>query len=146
MSATIATPTHSTTHGATHSATHSTTATADRRTGRVGWGRGIATGVAAAAAVTVVAEAFSAGGHALAVSDGAIPLLAFAQMVLLSTIVGIVIARHTSRATFFRVTAALTVLSCVPDLALGDGVLSKAGLMFTHVVAAAIVIPRLARR
>jgi len=139
MSATIATP--------TQIASHVTTpVTQDRHAGRVGWGRGVATGVAAAAAVTVVAGAFWAAGHPLAVSDGEIPLLAFAQMVLLSTLVGIVLARHTSRTTFFRVTIALTVLSCVPDLALGDGVLSKAGLMFTHAVAAAIVIPRLARR
>jgi UPF0716 family protein affecting phage T7 exclusion len=67
-------------------------------------------------------------------------------MVLLSTIVGIVIARHTSRTTFFRVALALTALSCVPDAALGDGFVSKAGLMLTHVVAATIIIPRLARR
>ena len=38
-------------------------------------------------------------------------------MVLLSTVVGVVIARHTSRTTFYRATVALTVLSCVPDVA-----------------------------
>ena len=73
-------------------------------------------------------------------------MLAFAQMVLLSTVVGIVIARHTSRTTFYRAAVALTVLSCVPDAALGDGFVSKAGLMLTHVVAATIIVPRLARR
>src|SRR4051794_37908464 len=138
--------------GTTSSTTYSTTTTTsaeaeqDRKAGRVSWKRGLATGFVAAVVVTVVAGAFQASGHALAVTDGAIPLTAFAQMVLLATVVGIVIARHTSRATFYRVSVALTALSCVPDLALGDAVLSRAGLVLTHVVAAAIIIPRLARR
>ena len=114
--------------------------------GRVTWKRGLATGAVAAVAATAIAAAFQAAGHTLSVTDGAIPPLAFAQMVLLSTVVGIVIARHTSRTTFFRVAVALTVLSCVPDVALGDGPLSTAGLILTHVVAAAIIVPRLARR
>jgi len=114
--------------------------------GRVTWKRGLATGAVAAVAATAIAAAFQAAGHTLSVTDGAIPPLAFAQMVLLSTVVGIVIARHTSRTTFVRVAVALTVLSCVPDVALGDGPLSTAGLMLTHVVAAAIIVPRLARR
>src|SRR4051794_37211125 len=129
---------------ATFTATDSTSK--GRTAGRVSWKRGLATGVAGAVASTAVAAAFQAAGHSLAVTDGAIPVLAFAQMVLLSTVVGIVIARHTSRTTFYRAAVALTVLSCVPDLALGDGVLSKAGLVLTHVVAAAIIVPRLARR
>jgi hypothetical protein len=108
--------------------------------------RGLATGAVAAAVVTVVAGAFQAAGHPLSLVDGALPLLSFAQMVLLSTVVGIVIARHTSRTTFYRVAVALTVLSCVPDVAWGDGFVSKAGLVLTHVVAAAIIVPRLARR
>ena len=127
-----------------------TTATTDapRRSthGRVSWERGLVTAAVAAVAVTVVAGAFQAAGHALSVTDGAIPLMAFAQLVMLFSVVGIVIARHTSRTTFFRVAVALTALSCVPDLALGDGLVSKAGLMLTHVVAAAIIVPRLARR
>lgn len=123
-----------------------TEARAARTAGRVSWRRGAVVAVAAAAASTAVAGGFQAVGHTLSVTDGPIPLLAFGQMVLVFTVVGIVIARHTSRAAFLRVTVALTVLSCVPDLALGDGVLSKAGLALTHVVAAAIVIPRLARR
>jgi Family of unknown function (DUF6069) len=143
MSTATFSPSYSTT---TTSTTTSTEATPDRRAGRVTWKRGVATGFVAAVAATAVAAAFQAAGHALAVTDGAIPVLAFGQMVLLATVVGIVVARHTSRTTFYRVTVALTVLSCVPDLALGDGVVSKAGLMLTHVVAATIIIPRFARR
>ena len=114
--------------------------------GRVTWKRGLATGAVAAVVVTAVAGAFQAAGHPLSVTGGAIPLLGFAQMVLLSAVVGILIARHTSRTTFYRVTAALTVLSCLPDAAYGDGLLSTTGLMLTHLVAAAIIVPRLARR
>jgi len=51
-----------------------------------------------------------------------------------------------NRTTFYRATVALTVLSCVPDIAWGDGFVSKAGLVLTNVVAAAIIVPRLARR
>ncbi len=127
--------------------TDTTSAAAEGQTAtRVGWKRGLATGVVGAVAASAVAATFQAAGHTLAVADGPIPLLAFAQLVLLFSVVGIVIARHTSRTTFFRVTVALTALSCVPDLALGDGVVSKAGLMLTHVVAATIIVPRLARR
>jgi len=132
---------------ATATLTTTTVAATEHRTaGRVSWKRGLATGVAGAVASTAVAAAFQAAGHTLAVTDGPIPVLAFAQMVLLSTVVGIVIARHTSRTTFYRAAVALTVLSCVPDVALGDGFVSKAGLMLTHAVAAAIIVPRLARR
>jgi hypothetical protein len=140
-----ATATFTTSTTTTHPAP-TAAAAPDRTAGRVSWKRGLATGFVAATAATAIAGAFQAAGHALSVTDGPIPPLAFAQMVLLSTVVGIVIARHTSRTTFHRTAVALTVLSCVPDAALGDGVLSTAGLMLTHVVAAAIVIPRLARR
>jgi uncharacterized protein DUF6069 len=144
MTTTTFTPAATT--AATTAATAAAAPTQDRTAGRVTWKRGLASGVAAAIAVTAVAAGFQATGHALAVTDGAIPLLGFAQMVLLFTVVGIVIARHTGRTTFYRVAVALTVLSCIPDAALGDGVVSKAGLMLTHVVAAYIVIPRIARR
>jgi hypothetical protein len=145
MSSTTTAKGSTSTTSATTSVTSSSSAT-EHRTGRVSWARGLAVALVAAVVVTAVAAAFDAAGHELAVTDGPIPLLGFAQMVLLFSVVGVVIARHTRRVTFFRVTLALTVLSCVPDLALGDGVLSKAGLVLTHVVAAAIVIPRLARR
>jgi hypothetical protein len=128
-------------------AAHTSPATGARHSGdRVTWKRGLATAAVAAAAVTVIAGAFRAAGQPLGLTDGAIPLVAFAQLVLLFGVVGIVIARHTGRTTFYRVTVALTALSCVPDLALGDGVVSKAGLILSHVVAAAIIVPRLARQ
>ena len=135
--------------------TTATTGTADdkaaKHAGRVTWKRGLATGVAAAAASTVVATVFHVAGHALSVVDqdgkaGAIPLFAFAQMVLIGTLIGIVVARHTSRAAFVRATVVLTALSCVPSIAWGETVTDKVGLVVTHLVAAAVVIPRIAPR
>ena len=140
------TPTTAPTTAPTTGTPATTTAPARSTEGRVTWRRGLGTGVVAAVVVTAVAAAFQAVGATLSLTDGALPLASFGQMVMLATVVGVLIARHTSSTTFYRVTVALTALSCVPDLAWGDGVMSKAGLVLTHVVAAAIIVPRLARR
>jgi hypothetical protein len=122
-----------------------TSTSTDNKAGRVTWLRGLTTGAVAAAVVTAVVAAFEAAGHGLAVGDGPIPLAGFSQMVMAATVIGIVIARHTSRTAFYRATVVLTALSCLPDLALGQGVVSRVGLITTHLVAAAIIVPRLAR-
>jgi hypothetical protein len=114
--------------------------------GRITWARALATGAVAAAAVTAIAAAFAASGHPLSLADGAIPVLSFGQMVLVAVVLGTVLARRLSRAAFLRTAIVLTALSCVPDLALGASALDAAGLVLTHLVAAAIVVPRLARR
>jgi hypothetical protein len=54
-------------------------------------------------------------------------------------------ARRPRRA-FVRTTVALTVLSLVPDIIADAASSTKVLLMVTHVVAAAIVIPAVARR
>jgi uncharacterized protein DUF6069 len=113
---------------------------------RVSWRAGIATVLVAAAATTVLALALQAIGIDLEVGGEPIPILGFAQMVAIGGVIGIVLARHLSRTTFLRVTVALTALSCVPSVALGDTVGDKLGLVLTHVVAAAIIVPRLACR
>ena len=110
------------------------------------WRFGIATGVVAAATTSVVVAALRAAGVELNVEGEPIPLLGFAQMVLLGTVIGIVMARRMRRTTFLWATAALTALSCVPSLAWGDGAGSKAALVVTHLVAAGIVVPVFARR
>lgn len=141
----------STTTFDTTSSITTTTTDADRTAGRVTWKRGLLTGVAGAASATVVAAVFDAAGNALSVVDadgkaGAIPVFAFAQMVLIGTVIGVLIARHTSRTAFVRATVVLTALSCVPSIAWGATATDKVGLVVTHVLAATIVIPRLARR
>lgn len=67
-------------------------------------------------------------------------------MVVLGGLIGIVVARHVGRTAFLRATVALTALSCVPSIALGTALGDKAGLVLTHLVAAAIIVPRLAPR
>jgi hypothetical protein len=135
----------STTATATQTTTASTTTAARPRT-RVSWRVGLATGVVAAAATTALAAAIRAAGLELGVDSEPIPLAAFAQMVLLGAIIGIVIARHARRTTFLRAAVVLTAASCIPSLVLGTTVGDKLGLVLTHVVAAAIVVPRLAPR
>jgi hypothetical protein len=50
------------------------------------------------------------------------------------------------RGTFVRTTVVLTVLSLVPDLVVDAAPATKVLLMATHLVAAGIVVPALARR
>ncbi len=110
------------------------------------WRFGLATGVIAAAAVCALVVALNAVGVPTEVGGEPIPLLGFAQMVLLGTVIGIAMARRMKAASFVRATVVLTALSCVPSVALGTGVASKLALVLTHLVAAAVVVPRLAGR
>jgi len=55
------------------------------------------------------------------------------------------VARH-PRSTFVRTTVVLTALSLVPDVIAPAAPTTKALLMLTHLVAAAIVIPAVARK
>ncbi len=52
----------------------------------------------------------------------------------------------TPRQRFYHQTVALVALSCVPSVALPPSVATKIALVATHLIAAAIVIPVLARR
>ena len=108
------------------------------------WRSGLVTGVIAAVVTTVVAVAARAIGIPLDIEGEAIPILGFAQMVLLGTVIGIVLARRLARSTFITTTVVLTALSIVPDVLADTGTATKLTLALTHVVAAAIVIPRLA--
>ncbi len=76
----------------------------------------------------------------------------FATLTAIFSVIGLVIAtvqarfaRHPRRA-FVRTTIVLTVLSLVPDVLVDAAVSTKLLLMLTHLVAAAIVIPVVARR
>lgn len=122
-------------------------ATAAAQTRRTpSWRYGLATAVVAAAVTAAVAAVIRAAGVQLGVDGEPIPLLGFAQLVLVSAVIGIVLARHVRRTTFVRVTVALTALSCVPSIAWGTTAADKVGLVVTHLVAAAIIVPRYARR
>jgi hypothetical protein len=116
------------------------------------WRTGVAFGLVASAATTAVAGIAHAAGVSLEVSGEPIPLLGFAQLTFVLTMVGTLLAaafaRRASRPrhTFVVTTLVLTGLSLVPD-AIADALVStRLTLALTHVVAAAIVIPALSAR
>jgi hypothetical protein len=117
------------------------------------WKAGLAAGAVAAVATTTVAAVAKAQDVEVLTKHGdAIPLAGFAQMTIVFTVVGILLARSLRRRaarprrTLRTTTIALTALSFVPDLLLSTDGASKLTLMATHVVAAAIVIPVLVAR
>jgi hypothetical protein len=117
------------------------------------WRAGLTAGVAAGAVTTAIAAAAQSLDVSLETAPGeAIPVVGFGQLTVFFTVVGILIARTIAkrarqpRSTFVTTTLVLTALSLVPDVLLSTDVATKATLMLTHVVAAAIVIPVLAAR
>lgn len=117
------------------------------------WRHGLAAAVAASVVTTAIAAVASGAGVTFAGPDGAaIPLLGFAQLTMIFSLIAVgiaaVLARRARRprSTFVRTCVTLLVLSFVPDLTFGFDGASAAVLILTHVAAAAIVVPVLARR
>jgi hypothetical protein len=120
------------------------------------FGAMIRSGVIATVAASVATMAVAAAGHAagvsLEVAGAPIPVTGFGVLTAAFSLVGVVIAAlmyrfaRRPRRTFVRTTVVLTVLSLVPDVIADAGVATKVLLMLTHLVAAAIVIPAVARR
>jgi hypothetical protein len=116
------------------------------------WRTGVFVGVAAALSTTTVAAVARGAGVPLEIDGAPIPLGGFAVLTLACVAIGTVLAKAlsrwatTPRRTFIAVTIALTALSFVPDLFAQASTATKAILMATHVVAAAIVIPAVAGR
>jgi len=104
-----------------------------------------------AAATTLAAATMRAAGVHLA-AGGRIPLAAFAQFTFAGALLGgLVVAVLNRRSTlprrrFIQIAATLTALSCLAPGAAGDDVSSKLGLIVTHLLAAAIIAPVLARQ
>lgn len=140
----------STTATTTRTAPGTTTGTKTRTVAVIG------TGVAATAAAAVATVAVAAAGHAAGVSldmaGAPIPVSGFAVLTAVFSLAGVVIAAllarfaRQPRRTWVRTTVVLTVLSLVPDAIADAAPATKALLMLTHLVAAAIVIPAVARR
>jgi len=112
---------------------------------------GIAAAAVASCATTTLAAAGNAVGISLDVGGQSIPVLGFGTLTAMFSVVGLVLAailarivRH-PRSAFVRTTLVLTALSLVPDVMADAGGSTKALLMLTHLVAAAIVIPAVAR-
>jgi uncharacterized protein DUF6069 len=113
---------------------------------------GAAATVLAAVATAAVAAAGQAVGFSLDIAGATIPASGFATLTVIFSVIGLLIAvglrrfaRH-PRTTWIRTTVALTVLSLVPDVIADAATTTKVLLMVTHLVAAAIVIPAVARR
>jgi hypothetical protein len=113
---------------------------------------GIAAALAAAVATPLVAAAAHGAGITMDDQGQPIPLLGFAQVTFLFALVGLALAagvrrwaQHPRR-TWVRTTVALTSLSFVPDLLADASTSTRLTLMTTHVVAALVVVPALARR
>jgi hypothetical protein len=113
---------------------------------------GLTASAVAAAATATIAAAGDFAGVSLAVGGKAIPLNGFAMLTVIFSVAGLalalVLARMAGRprAAFVRTTIALTTLSLVPDAFADAAAATKMLLMLTHLVAAAIVIPAIARR
>ena len=116
------------------------------------WKTGLKAGLVAALATTAIAVVAGAAGVSFEVEGEAIPLAGYAQMTLIGAVAGIVLAASLRRwanhpqPTFVRSCIALSALSVVPDLTMGFDAASAATLIAAHVVAAAIIVPRLAAR
>ena len=108
--------------------------------------------VLAAVATAAVAAAGQAVGISLDISAAPIPVSGFATLTVMFSVIGLLIAvglrrfARRPRTTWIRTTVALTVVSLVPDVLVDAAATTKVLLMVTHLVAAAIVIPAVARR
>ncbi len=113
---------------------------------------GVVAGLAASVATVAVAALARAIDVPLRVGGESIPLLGFAQLTFIATMIGTVLAvvlshrAHRPRPTFVVTTITLTLLSIVPDVLADAETATKVALALTHIVAAAIVIPALASR
>ncbi len=106
----------------------------------------------AGVATTTVAAAGRAAGISLDMAGEPIPVLGFGVLTVVFGLVGVVLALALSRwarrprRTFVVTTALLTLLSLVPDALADVAGSTRALLMTTHLVAASIIVPALARR
>jgi hypothetical protein len=107
---------------------------------------GAVAGVIAAVAVTVVVAIASAADVSLEVDGKAIPVVAFPMWTLIGAALGVVLARVLrDRQRFVIVTTVATALTLIPAIATPDDTATKLVLVGTHVLAAVLIIPALAR-
>lgn len=113
---------------------------------------GLAVLAAAVATSTVAAIAHAAGVSFADRSGASIPVAGFATLTVAFGLIGVALATLLARRAaqpkqlFVRITVTLLALSLVPDLISGFDLASSATLIGTHLLAAAIIVPTLARR
>jgi hypothetical protein len=104
-------------------------------------------GVAAAVATMLVAAVARAADVSLEVDGEAIPIAGFATMTLLGAVLGVGLAiALKQRGRFIAVCSVLTAASLIPSIAQPDDTATKVVLVLTHLVAAAVIVPMLARQ
>ena len=110
----------------------------------------VSVGVLAAAATTAGAVALRAAGVPLAV-HGRIPLASVAQITIIAAVIGGMLLALLNRRScaprqrFAQVAIGLTAISCVAPAILAETTASKIALVALHLIAAAIIVPVLAR-
>lgn len=128
------------------------TAKPESATSTHAWRTGLVAGATASVTTFAVAAVAQALDVSLKVGGKAIPLVGFAQLTFVASIIGtilaVVLSRRVNRPkqTFVVTTLALTALSIVPDVLADAQFATRFTLALTHLVAAAIVIPALASR
>jgi len=111
----------------------------------------VVSGVVAAAVTTAAAAAVHAAGVSFEIEGEMIPMLGFAQMVFLGAVLGGLLLAglnrwsSSARQRFVQATVALTTLSCIPSVTMPDDAGTQIALVALHVLAAAIIVPVLAR-
>ena len=111
----------------------------------------IVSGVAGTAATTAFAAITHAAGVPFEIDGEQIPVGGFATMTLLGAVLGGMLLLAANRFAaqphrrFLQVTAALTALSCVPSLMSPPDTATKIALVVSHLLAAAVIVPVLAR-
>ncbi len=113
---------------------------------------GLIGGLVAAVANLALVGAVHGAGVSVDVAGEAIPVAGFAMLTFVGALLGIGIAailrRRATRPqrTFVVTTAVLTALSLIPDATADAAGGTRVLLIATHLVAAAIIIPTIARR
>ena len=111
----------------------------------------VVAGVVAAVVVAAMAAVAAAADVPLEVDGESIPLEGFAMLTLVGAVLGGLMAAGfdrfatRGRTWFVTTTIVLTALSFVPSVAMPPDAATQVVLVATHVVAAGIIIPALAR-
>ena len=113
---------------------------------------GLASGIVAAVATASTAALSHGLGTDLMVGGEQVPIGGFVMLTMVGALLGVALAavakrfaRHPHR-LFIRTTVALTALSLIPDFTARAHWDTRFTLAATHLIAAAIIVPVIARR
>ena len=104
-------------------------------------------GVAGSVATMLVAAVARAADVSLEIDGEAIPIAGFATMTLLGASLGVGLAfALKQRGRFIAVCSVLTAASLIPSIVQPDDTATVVVLVLAHLVAAAVIVPMLARQ